>query len=285
MAKVAPRQRWERHIIERIKALRLSGELKPLRRKGLKVLGRKSLYTTDEWRATFSERSHSKDYMAWYKECELLADEFALAPWTVVMLCMVKGYRPEKDVSMMAMEGNWPRIRVVTDSDVPAFLEKLSYEAQQLGLYVIHRQGSFETTLLNLENVGPGELSKHFTNRNIGHNEFSMRVETPIGYPPEAAAQLQKEAARLGRELSRRLGFPTPKRLRSSKLVTMAEELKVADWPLPRGAAYDIVDRVYRNKDMSKDQQRRKLVASRRHKLHKRLQKSTLPDSKPRNSL
>ena len=90
-------------------------------------------------------------------------------------------------------------------------------------------------------------------------------------YPPEAAGQLQKEANKLARQLAEHSGFRLPKRLRTSKLVTMSEMLEVEKGPLPRGAIYDIIDNVYSDGDWSKDQQRRKLTASRRHKIRKRL--------------
>ena len=51
----------------------------------------------------------------------------------------------------------------------------------------------------------------------------------------------------------------------------MAEVLEVEKGPLPRGAIYDIIDNVYPDGDWSKDQQRRKLTASRRHRVRKRL--------------
>jgi hypothetical protein len=51
----------------------------------------------------------------------------------------------------MAMERDWPHIRIVTDSTNPSFLQTLSREAQRLGLYVVHRLHGVETTLLNLD--------------------------------------------------------------------------------------------------------------------------------------
>jgi len=67
------------------------------------------------------------------------------------------------------------------------------------------------------------------------------------------------------------MGHPMPQRLRTSKLVTMSEVLEVEKGPLPRGKLYDIVDKIYTDGDLSKDQQRRNLTASRRHKVRKRL--------------
>ena len=88
-------------------------------------------------------------------------------------------------------------------------------------------------------------------------------------YPPQASANLEKRAKQLGKELFRRLGYSIPKRLRSSPLVTMADELRVAH-TLASREAYDVIDDIY-GEDLTDDRKRRKLVASRRHKLRKRL--------------
>ena len=151
MAKLSPRDRWLRYLTERIKALKLSGKIEPLRAKGLAVLHRKKQYTSEEWWQSFQQRAKSPEYLKWYEECEALADEFGLAPWVVVMMCLLKGYNPEENVGSMAMERDWPRIRVETDSTNPSFLRSLAHEAQRLGLYVVNRFHGMETTLLNLD--------------------------------------------------------------------------------------------------------------------------------------
>ena len=279
MAKLAPKDRWLRYLKERIKALELSGKIEPLRAKGLVILHRKKPYNSEEWWQSVQQRAKSPEYLKWYEECEAVANEFGLAPWVVTMMCLLEGYHPEKNVGFIAMERDWPRIRVVTDSTNSSFLQTLSREALQLGLYVLHRLHGMETTLLNLDSGTafsvPGKLSKR--------DMFKIDVETPVGYPPEAASQLQKEASKLARELAIKMGFTVPKRLRPSKLVTMSEVLEVEKGPLPRGKIYDIVDKIYPDGDPSKDQQRRKLTASRRHKVRKRLvlpEKTSSNDSK-----
>jgi hypothetical protein len=267
MAKLAPKDRWLKYLEERIKALKLSGKLEPLRKKGLAVVHRKKQYSVEEWWQSFQQRAKSPDYLKWYEECETIANEFDLAPWVITMMCLIKGYKPEKDVGFLAMERDWPRIRMVTESTNTQYLRGLSYEAHQLGLCVVQRVHGVETTLLNLDPIttssAPGKLNKDGT--------FKIDVEIPVGYPPEAASQLQKEASRLARELARRMGHPIPQRLRASKLVAMSEVLEAEKGPLPRGRIYDIVDKIYPDGDLSKDQRRRNLTTSRRHKVRKRL--------------
>jgi len=98
-----------------------------------------------------------------------------------------------------------------------------------------------------------------------------MRVETPVGYPPQAEKELHKVANQLGKDILIALGYSIPKRLRTSQLVAMADKLRVAS-TLKNGEAYGIVDDIY-GEDLTDDRKRRKLVASRRHKLRKRLVK------------
>ena len=93
--------------------------------------------------------------------------------------------------------------------------------------------------------------------------------------PPVAILHIALQLARL-------MGHRIPKRLRPSKLVTMSEVLEANKGPLPRGRIYDIVDKIYPDGDLSKDQQRRNLTASRRYKVRKRLLD---PDDKDENKV
>jgi hypothetical protein len=184
------------------------------------------------------------------------------------MACLLKGYQPE--TQPYAIEAELPQVRVVTESTDPIFLARLAYEAQRLGLYVVQRQGSSETTcivtitaMLEPPPMPPSKPPLHST--------FKIRVETPVGYPPEAASKLQKEAGVLRRELLKRLGYTVPERMRTSSLVSLAEDLKVGEGPLHSRGIYDIMDKVYEDGDLSEDQQRRKTIKSRRYNLRKRL--------------
>ncbi len=280
MAKLSPADRWKAHILEQIKALRLSNELKRLRGKGLSSLGRTKMYSFQEWWDDFGRRATSTTYRKWYEECSALAERFRLAPWVVSNLCLLKGYRPENEIGFMALESDWPTVRFVTDSNDDAFLNKLSYEAQQLGIYVIQRQGSTENPIVNIDRNDKGDYTNSSHNRSVTVNKFSVRVETPLEYPPEAAAQLHREASQLAKEVARQMGYNIPKRLRISKLVSMTEDLKIKKKRLSSGDSYNIIDSIYPD-DLNEDQKRRKLVASQRHKLLRRLVKPYEADDSP----
>lgn len=211
--------------------------------------------------------------MEWYEECKTLADRFGLAPWVVVLLCLLKGYEPEKDIGFMVIEAKWPRTRVVTESTDPLFLRWLAYEGKRVGLYVVQRQGSFEMTWISMDYPQPDAEPLPPSSKPPAHVAFHMTIETPPGYPPEAARELAKKACESERELRRRLGYPARERLRTSPLVSMAEELRVAEGPLPSEASYDIMDKLYQNGDLGRDKERRNLIKSRRHRLRKRLVK------------
>ena len=121
-------------------------------------------------------------------------------------------------------------------------------------------------------NLGPEPSNPlESTDRPPSRNAFSIRVEAPTDYPPEATAQLHSKAAKLGKELRKRLGYKVRERLRSSSLVDKAKELKVEEAPLGGGGTYDIMDEMYPDEDMKKDQARRKTTGSRRHRTRQRL--------------
>lgn len=274
MAKVSPEKRWRRLILERFTALELSGELKKLQAEGLAILKRKKLFTPEEWWQTFSQRAHSQEYRAWYDKCKTLGERFGLAQWTVSMACLLKGYDPEKQPHVL--ESEWPQVRVITESSDPLFLARLAYEAQILGLRVVQRCGSEETTYLYLnpvpiDSIEPPPLPSPMP---PFHNAFRMRLETPTGYPPKAVNELQKEAGLLAKELMKHLGYSIPQRLRSSKLVSMADELRIAEAHLPKRGLYEIVADTFDEGSESEDEQRRKTVKTQRHRLRKRLVKA-----------
>lgn len=266
MGRLAPEELWRRHMLERLEAFRQSGELNKLWKEGLAACGRKKRFTVDEWnKSSMRQRYLSTQYMEWYRKCETIGQRFGLTPWTVIGICLISGYQPGKEP--FVIEANWPKIRVVTEQTNPLFLAWLSYEAHQLGLYVIQRCGSAEVTLVPPNFPPPEALPA--PEQPPRDDAFFTRVETPPVYPPQASANLEKRVKQLEKELFRRLGYSIPKRLRTSPLVALADKLRVAE-TLANGEAYDIVDDIY-GEDLTDDQKRRKLVASRRHKLRKRL--------------
>ena len=273
MGKRLPEERWREHILERFTAFKASGFPRKLQATGLAILRRKKLLTGQEWQQSFHDRISSQKYLEWYVDCKQVGERFGLAPWTVQMACLLKDYKPEE--SPFVMEVYWPRVRVVTENANPIFLQWLSYEAQRLGLYVVQRQGSVETALLYLE---PGPPIQLLTSQKPPHDAaFYIRLEVPVGYPPEAREELNKQADQLARELLRRLGYPIHQRLRSSKLVSMADKLRVADEKLEDGDIYGIMDEIYgkeedlSDEDLSKDRQRRSTTKTQRHRVQKRL--------------
>ena len=269
MGRLAPEELWRRHTIKRFVAFKQSGELDRLRKKGLSICGRKKRYSPEEWFHSFSRRYSLPGYREFAMECAAVGERFGLASWTVYCACLVLQYEPAEQPFPIEIE--WPVVRVVTKSTEPDFLTKLAYEAQMLGLYVVQRQGSVDNVHLLAHPVPLCQLEPPPVPSSLPPREsaFSIRVEVPIGYPPEAGARLQKEVSRLARELARSLGYPMPHRLRSSPLVSMASTLRVGE-KLSFGEAYDIVDDVYGG-DLTDDEKRRRLIGSRRHRLKKRL--------------
>ncbi len=103
MGKRLPEERWKEHINERFTALKVSGELEKLRAKGLAILGREYLLTEEEWQQSFHDRISSQKYLEWKDECKQIADRFGLAPWTVELACLLKGFKSEESGLVMAV--------------------------------------------------------------------------------------------------------------------------------------------------------------------------------------
>jgi hypothetical protein len=233
------------------------------------------LFSAREWDESFTKRTSSKEYLNWHSECEALGKRFGLAPWVVARACLQKEYKPEEEPYVM--EATWPSVTVVTDSADPEFLSRLSYEANRGGLYVVQRRGSIEFTHVWPYPVPPPDdssTSPFPVSKPPSNIEFWLRIETPIGYPPEAAKRLQRRANNAARALLRRLGYSIPERLRNSPLVANAKVYELKKKKLPTGGIYRIMEKIAPEPSLDSldnDQKRRRLIKSRRHRLSKRL--------------
>lgn len=254
------------------------------KRDSLHVAARSDLQLSEWARSPMRERYSSSRYMQWHHKCEVVAQRYGFAVWTVLSACLISGYQPDK--AGFVLESDWPKIRIITESTDAQFIARLAYEAQLRGLYVIARQGSVETTQLffhaiPLKSKKPPPLPLSLPPRD---NAFYIRVETPVGYPPQAAKQLHGTASQLGKEILKALGYSVPERLRLSRLVAMADKLRIAKNQLVPNEAYDIIDEIYGSfGPMGDDQGKRKLVASRRHKLRKRIIKPYIVNDENRS--
>lgn len=267
MAKTDP-ELWRKHVRERLAALKYSGELVELQKRGLAACGRKYRYTPKQWFKSFSKRSLSVEYRKWLIECDNIAEKYGLAQWTVVGLCLISGYNPEKQP--FPIENKWPQIRVITEQKDPIFLEWLAYEAHLLGLYVVQRAGPSESSIIRLSNFQPSEpITKEHLPKQT--SAFYIRTELPPGYPSEAAENLLKDARKLEKELLGHLGYKVQKRLRASKLVSKADKLRITESQLANRGLFEIVADIYPEGSQSKDNQRRKTIKTRRYRMRKRL--------------
>jgi hypothetical protein len=248
--KLKPLDRWRIQVLERYVAFRQSGELARLRRIAESVLARngitdkKRLLTGEEWWKTCAGRNSLPEYVAWREECRVVGERFGLAPWTIEMACLLKGYRAQDQLHVV--EAKWPTVRVVTQESDQAFLARLAYEAQKQGMQLFRRQGSEETLCLYMNPVPITMLEPPPLPSTMPplYSAFTVRVETPIGFPPEAAQELHKTASRAYREILRNLGYRVPQRLRSSPLVEDASKLRVGKRHLAKRELYCIVAEV-----------------------------------------
>lgn len=267
MPKRPPEERWQLHVLEQYQAFRLSEEFKVLRGTGLRALGRRTLLTGDEWNRSFTSRVRNDGFMAFADDCRVAGKRFGLAQWTVSMACLLRGYKPE--FGQIQVEERPGKVHVVTEIVDDSFIRWLLYEAHQLGIRVLARQGSTDFPLIAIPMPTKPEQPLTRDQRPELHQALYVRVETPPLYPPEAAADLHRQAQQEARELLRRLGYRVPKRQRSSALPAEASKLRIKKGKLARREAGDIALDVFGEKaDGSRAVRNR--VKDKRHKLKKR---------------
>ncbi len=282
MARLPPEELWHKHLLERYYAFKLTSDWRLLRKEGLRILSRRALLTAEEWTATFHERASSKEYHAWYEKCTIEGQRFGLTPWVVAWTCLLKDYKPEDQPHEIGSQ--WPLVRVITESTDSQFLAWLTYHARKLGLYVIQHQGSVEATQVFINPRPMSEMPAPPTPTSLPPlpDAFRMRVDVPVGYPPKAAGQMQKDAGLLAKRLLMSLGYPPFQRLRPSSLIEIAEVLDVQKQRLPRRRLYEIVATTAPEKDLegdltnisvAKDRKRTRVLKSRKYQIRKRLVK------------
>jgi hypothetical protein len=265
MAKLKPEERWNRLLLERFQAFRITGELKRLRAEGLKILGRKTLLTALEFKKL---PVREVSYLNWAGKCDVAAKRFGLAPWTVRMACLLEDYDPVN--SYFPVGAQWPSIRVITVNTNSCFLRHLSYHAWSFGVRVYTERNGLKSGIISSA-PEPPDHPLQAPDRPTRDEAFTIELRFPPNYPPEAAQNLSREACEFGRELLRRLGYRAAQRLRATRLLAQTDALKVNEFPLHSGDTYNIIDKMWPDEDLGRDQQRRKLVHSRRHGIRKRL--------------
>ncbi|MFC1930172.1 hypothetical protein ACFLW6_04895, partial [Chloroflexota bacterium] len=143
---------------------------------------------------------------------------------------------------------------------------------------VIYKHGPVETVLLWLAQTEPPSDDLLPSSLPPRDSAFRMRVEAPPLFPPEARAQLEKQAVELERELLRDLGYTNvPRRLRSSPLVKKAGVLKTSTDRLPPRGLYAVATAIYgdENTTVEEDEQLVKTLKTQRHRVRKRLGRYT----------
>jgi hypothetical protein len=278
MPRLNPEELWRRHILEGYYAFRLSTDWRLLRREGMRILGRRALFTAEEWMAAFHERATSKEYRAWLDKCSIEGQRFGIAPEMVVWTCLLKNYRAEK----LLVPFRWPSMRVITESADEQFVVWLTFHARQLGLYVVQRIGSVEVTQVFVNPVPMSAMLAPARPPSLPplHAAFHIGLDFPVDYPPKAAGQMRNRAGLLAKKLLASLGYQGFQRIRPSSLLSQTEALDVKNKRLPKRMLYKIVAETAPEKDLEgdldnisveKDRKRTMVLKSRKHQLRKRL--------------
>lgn len=261
MSKKTPAERYQSQIDERIALFRASPSFRAFRGRFLRLLGRRRLLTAEEW-TTELERLPRGMFA---EEAKVLGDEFGLNPWTVQHVALLKGYRSALD-PYAPQPRTEQRFILVDRRTTEAFRSRVATEARMFGYYVIETGPGGES--LRLADQGDFREELLDSDRPPRDDAITIRVETPVMFPPELAAAVHRQAQQDGRELLRRLGYRIPERLRSAPSVLDASKLRLGD-ELQRREVGDIAEDMF-GEGAATDPKLRSVVTSRRSRVKSR---------------
>ena len=241
--KRTPAERWKTYVEEGYRAFLASKQFRVLRREGLKVLGRTRLYTPEEWNVAGGTRSRANNlgYRAFVGRCDTVGAQFGIAGSEIVLACLFKRAKPAPNLEPTPLPTKSPTVLVVTDNEDDLFLQWLLYEASNIGLRVAVNRAGTTAPVIAVPFPQEPDVALAPDRRPPEATAFFVRLDLPPYFPPEGAAALARQAQQLGRELLRRLGYPTPQRLRSRPLVADSKKLRLAE-DLGRRGLGDIVE-------------------------------------------
>jgi hypothetical protein len=246
----------------------------------MRILGRRALFTAEEWMTSFHDRATSKEYRAWYQKCITEGQRFGIAPEVVAWTCLLKNYRAENLLASF----QHPSMRVVTESTDEQFVTWLTFHARKLGLYVVQRLGSVEVTQVFINPVPMFAMPVPPKPSSLPplQSAFHMRFDFPVDYPPKAAGQMAKNAGLLAKKFLKSVGYRGFQRIRVSSLVSQAKILDVHEQRLTKRKLYEIVAKTAPEKELEgdidnisveNDRKRTMALKSRKNQLRKRLVK------------
>jgi len=141
------------------------------------------------------------------------------------------------------------------------FLKQLFYHVRELGIPVYVQESGHKTApiFLNHEFV-PSPLPN--SHKPSIHDVFTVELEFPPIFPPEARQQIAKDTDDIKRELLKRLGYRVPKRLRTTTLISKASRLRLNKSRLAKRELYEIVAETSKYATEEEDKRRRKTSSS-----------------------
>ncbi|MGA2873680.1 MAG: hypothetical protein ABSF27_08925 [Candidatus Dormibacteria bacterium] len=271
MPKRPPEQRWVDHVHEQVALFRASPEFRQLRRAGLRALDRHRLFTEEEWGWWALRGQSPAAYQTTFvPRTVAVAARYGLAEGTVRLMCLGRNYRPEE--GPFRMEAPAPTVRIILRAGVdPLFRAWVLHYAWQLGVRVWQQvPGVGEAPLIAVP--FPAEPGAPLTVAQCPPQDvaFFVRVETPPLFPPEAAAELHRQAQQTSHALLRRLGYATPKRIRASSIPHQVSKLRLGRPRLAPDEIGDITEDLY-GEGAALDPQLRQRTKVRRHRARRAL--------------
>jgi hypothetical protein len=140
MPRITPSERWQRRVLKNYERFKRSPERRELRREGLAILDRSEMVPCEEWWdvARTSPEMRSEKYLKFQRKCQQVGERFGVNVMTVEVSCLVMGYDPAK--YPYVIEGEWPRVYVVSSCTNHMFNQWLLHETYHTYLHMFGRK-------------------------------------------------------------------------------------------------------------------------------------------------
>lgn len=206
-------------------------EFKQLAEKGLRILGRdRKLIAEDFWSRWYRDAWKSPEFQQWLKELEHAANRAGVAGWIAELAALQEEFDPGR----FPLTPSWPDVRIVCYSEDPVFQTAFDCHARE----VAHEYG------LNLKICYASPAGLRIQVTPTYHETEDPPVPSPDTRPPVDQAvtvetvfpplvsaddrtALTRHAARIQREVLRRLGYRITKRTQATTHETVADRSKM----------------------------------------------------------
>jgi len=200
----APRDRYNRLVVERFHAMLANPAFSRIRRKWLRHLGRRQPFANIEtWarRESFWREKNPESRDELTRDVTALSESFGVGHWHVLWTLFVRDHDPlDNFASAFPLDVWHPRSHILVTSPEPGLVENLQRLAAGTGILIGLQPGA--DTLDHRSGGGDQE-------------GLLLEVNLPLELPPDLVVLAVRLTLRAGKDIIRGAGFPLPVRVRT----------------------------------------------------------------------